>query len=53
MEAKIAKQHDFNRRNFTQVKRHALMVRLLQDPAAESMKLLHFPLLLVFLDSLK
>ncbi|BDA48576.1 Dimethylaniline monooxygenase [N-oxide-forming] 5 [Coccomyxa sp. Obi] len=26
MEAKIAQQHEFNRRNFTQVKRHALMV---------------------------
>ena len=23
----IAKQHDFNRKNFTQVERHALMVR--------------------------
>ena len=31
MEAKIAQQHEFNRRNFTQVKRHALMVNLLPD----------------------
>ncbi len=27
MEKTIAKQHDFNRKNFTQVERHALMVR--------------------------
>ena len=28
IEKTIAKQHDFNRRNFTQVERHALMVRV-------------------------
>ena len=27
IEKTVAKQHDFNRKNFTQVERHALMVR--------------------------
>ncbi len=37
MEAKVAQQHEFNRRNFTQVKRHALMVILL--PECHALKL--------------
>ena len=28
IEKTIAKQHEFNRKNFTQVERHALMVRV-------------------------
>lgn len=38
MEANIAQQHEFNRRNFTQVKRHALMVSPLPDSHAMKMQ---------------
>ena len=31
MQAQIAKEHEFNRRSFTQVKRHALMVSALMS----------------------
>lgn len=31
MRAQIAKEHEFNRRSFTQVKRHALMVSALMS----------------------